>query len=236
MGRFARDQEYDSDYGSPFGTMELSDERIAFIRRVYLWFGASVLLAVVAGMATTMVPGLAKWAVAHRTALWIAEFALIIGSWFLRDRHPLNIAVLLAFAGITGVSVGAIALVLMSVGKAAVIGKAGVVTMMAFGGLTFYAFNTTRDFSFMRGMLVTGVWTVFGLGIAAWIFGFGGNGLWFLLSAAGALLGAGFVLYDTHNIIHHYEEGQEVGAAFGLYWSVWYLFMNLIQLFLLADD
>ncbi len=236
MGRYSRDYDYEPEYGSRFGTLELSDERLAFIRRVYTWFGASVLLAVTLGMATTMIPGLAKWAVAHRTALWIAEFALIIGSYFMRDRAPLNIAILLGFAGVTGVSVGAIALVLMSVGKAAVIGKAGVVTIMAFGGLTFYAFTTQRDFSFMRGFLVTGVWTVFGLGIAAWLFGFGGNGLWFLLSAAGAMLGAGFVLYDTHNIIHNYEEGQEVGAAFGLYWSVWYLFMNLIQLFLLADD
>jgi len=234
MGRYAYD--YEPDYGSPFGTMELSDERLAFIRRVYTWFGASILLAIVAGMATTMVPSLGAWAATHRTTIWFAEFALIIGSWFLRDRHPLNIAVLLGFAAVTGVAGGALALMLMAVGKAAVLGKAGLVTMMTFGGLTFYAFTTQRDFSFMRGFLVTGVWTVFGLGITSWIFGFGGTGFYFLLSAAGALLGAGFVLYDTHNIIHHYEEGQEVGAAFGLYWSVWYLFMNLVQLFLLGDD
>ncbi len=236
MPRHARDYDYEPDYGSPFETMTLSDERVAFIRRVYTWFGASILLAIGSGVAVTMVPGLGQWALQHRTALWLAEFGIIIASWFLRDRHPLNIAILLGFAGVTGLSLGAVGMMLAAAGKGHVMTQAGLVTMMTFGGLTFYAFNTKRDFSFMRGMLVTGMWTVFGLGMAAMVFGFGGTGLWFALSAVGALIGAGFVLYDTHNIIHHYEDGQEVGAAFDLYWSVFYLFWNLIQLFLLADD
>lgn len=234
MGRYAYENQ--EDYGSPFGTMALSEERVAFVRKVYTWFTASLLTAVGAGMAATLIPALGQWAVTHRTELWVGEFVLILASWFLRDRFPINIPLLFGFAAVTGLSLGAVGLSLMAVGKAHVMGKAGLVTAMTFSGLTFYAFTTTRDFSFMRGFLVSGMWAVFGIAMAAMVFGFGGNALWFVLSAVGAVVGAGYVLYDTHNIIHHYEEGQEVGAAFNLYWDVWYLFFNLIQLFLLADD
>ena len=93
-----------------------------------------------------------------------------------------------------------------------------------------------RRFSFSAIVVVGDGNGVVGVGMAAMVFGFGGNGLWFVLSCVGALVGAGFILYDTQNIIHHYEEGEEVGAAFNLYWAVWYLFWNLIQIFLLSRD
>ena len=234
MRRYSYDHQ--PDLGSRFGTFELSDERLAFIRRVYTWFAASILIAVGAGMAATMSKDVAAWALANRGLLWGTEFAFILLSYFLRDRHPFNIGLLLGFAVVTGLSLGAVALVLGAQGQGHVMGQAGLVTMMTFSGLTFYAFTTRREFSFMRGFLVSGMWGVFGVGMAAMVFGFGGNGLWFVLSCVGALVGAGFILYDTQNIIHHYEEGEEVGAAFNLYWAVWYLFWNLIQIFLLSRD
>src|SRR5919206_290987 len=72
--------------------------------------------------------------------------------------------------------------------------QAGVLTVGIFGGLTAYAFASRRDFSFLRGMVVTGLVVVILAGLLN-IF-IGSTALGFALAAATLLLFAGFVLYD----------------------------------------
>ncbi|PQI97947.1 permease [Escherichia fergusonii] len=96
----------------------------------------------------------------------------------------------------------------------AIIGAAGITTALLVGGLTFTAFTTKKDFSFMRSFLTMAGFIAFGAIIASIFMGFS-LGVWF--SAAIVLLCAGFVLYDTSNIIHHYPTDRPAGAALHLF-------------------
>lgn len=89
------------------------------------------------------------------------------------------------------------------------IGAAAITTLLLVGGLTFTAFSIKKDFSFLRSFLTMAGFIAFGAIIASVICGFS-LGVWF--SALMVLLCAGFILYDTSNIIHHYPTDRPAGG------------------------
>jgi FtsH-binding integral membrane protein len=108
---------------------------------------------------------------------------------------------------------------------------AGMITGIIFLGLTAITFLSRADFSWMGRML----W-IAGLGALAAvlcgaIFGFS-LGLWF--SVAMVVLAAGYILYDTSNVLHHYRTNQHVAASLALFASValllWYVLRILMSL------
>ena len=114
----------------------------------------------------------------------------------------------------------------------AIIGAAGITTALLVGGLTFTAFTTKKDFSFMRSFLTMAGFIAFGAIIASIFMGFS-LGVWF--SAAMVLLCAGFVLYDTSNIIHHYPTDRPAGAALHLFASIATMFWYVLRIFMSRD-
>ena len=114
----------------------------------------------------------------------------------------------------------------------AIIGAAGITTALLVGGLTYTAFTTKKDFSFMRSFLTMAGFIAFGAIIASIFMGFS-LGVWF--SAAMVLLCAGFVLYDTSNIIHHYPTDRPAGAALHLFASIATMFWYVLRIFMSRD-
>lgn len=114
----------------------------------------------------------------------------------------------------------------------AIIGAVGITTALLVGGLTFTAFTTKKDFSFMRSFLTMAGFIAFGAIIASIFMGFS-LGVWF--SAAMVLLCAGFVLYDTSNIIHHYPTDRPAGAALHLFASIATMFWYVLRIFMSRD-
>lgn len=114
----------------------------------------------------------------------------------------------------------------------AIIGAAGITTALLVGGLTFTAFTTKKDFSFMRSFLTMAGFIAFGAIIASIFMGFS-LGVWF--SAAMVLLCAGFVLYDTSNIIHYYPTDRPAGAALHLFASIATMFWYVLRIFMSRD-
>ncbi len=110
-----------------------------------------------------------------------------------------------------------------------VLPTAAVLTLGLFTGLTATVFITRKDFSFLRTALVVGSFVALGLIVASLVFGFD-MGLWF--SAAMIFLAAGAILYDTSNILHHYETDQHVAAALALFAAVALLFWYVLRLLL----
>jgi FtsH-binding integral membrane protein len=110
-----------------------------------------------------------------------------------------------------------------------VIPSAAIITGLLFAGLTYTAFSTGKDFSFLGGFLRIGGFIALGVIIASIIFGFQ---LGILFSGAMILFAAGAILYDTSNIIHHYHPEQYVAAALSLFASVALLFWYVIQFLL----
>jgi uncharacterized protein len=111
------------------------------------------------------------------------------------------------------------------------IGAAAVSTLALVAGLTFTAFTSKSDFSFLGGMLKIGGFVALGTIVAGILFGFK-LGVWFsgiMIVFAGAA-----VLYDTSQIIHHYPTDRPAGAALHLFASIalmfWYILRIILQL------
>ncbi|MBT8037987.1 MAG: Bax inhibitor-1 family protein [Verrucomicrobiae bacterium] len=122
----------------------------------------------------------------------------------------------------------------MMAGDNTLIMKAGGVTMLLFLGLTIIAFTTKKDFSFLGGMLKIVGMIALGVIVIAVIFpGDLTLGLWF--SVAMVIFAAGTILYNTSNIIHHYNTDQYVAASLGLFASVALLFWYVLRIFMSRD-
>ena len=112
------------------------------------------------------------------------------------------------------------------------IAKAGIVTLGLFTAITFVAFFTKTDFSFLRGILIFASFVAMGTIISSIIFGFA---LGSLFAALMVLFAGGCILYDTSNIIHHYKTDQYVAASLSLFASVALMFWYILRLFMSRD-
>jgi FtsH-binding integral membrane protein len=107
-----------------------------------------------------------------------------------------------------------------------IIPTAGLYTAIVFGGLTGVVFITGKDFSFMRGVLQVASFAAIGLIVCSMLFGFT---LGTLFSAAMIALAAGYILYQTSNVLRGYPEGSHVGASLQLFASVATLFYYILR-------
>jgi FtsH-binding integral membrane protein len=113
-----------------------------------------------------------------------------------------------------------------------VIPKAGLISALVFAGLTAIVFFTGRDFSFMRTGLMVAGWAAFAVIICSWIFGFN---LGTLFAGAMVLFFAGYILYYTSNVLHHYPVGSHVAASLALFSAVAMLFFYILRIFMSRD-
>lgn len=117
--------------------------------------------------------------------------------------------------------------------------QAGVLTLSLFAGLTAVVFITRKDFSFLASILCIASFLMLGLvilaviGVATGLPMFG-LGLWF--SVLGVMLAAGFILYDTSNVMLHFRTDQHVAAALDLFGSIAYLFFHILRILLLTRN
>ena len=111
--------------------------------------------------------------------------------------------------------------------------SATVVTLTGFAGLTFVAFTTRKDFSFLGGMLRWGGIVAILAIVGGVLFGFQ-LGTWFSVAMVG-LAGAA-ILYDTSNIINNFPEDRYVGAALELFAAVALMFWYVLRIFIGSRD
>ncbi len=107
--------------------------------------------------------------------------------------------------------------------------QAGILTLGVFGGLTAAVFISGKDFSFLGPILWVLSFLALGLVFAAVI---GGFSLGLVFAFAMVALAAGFIIYDTSNIIHHYRTDQYVSASLELFASVALLFWYILRIFM----
>ncbi len=100
-------------------------------------------------------------------------------------------------------------------------------TGLIFVGLSAYVLNTKKDFSFLSGMLFTGILVAFLAGLGAIFFEI--PSLSIAVSAMFVLLMSGMILFQTSEIIHGGETNY-VMATVSLYITIYNLFLSLLQL------
>ncbi len=202
-------------------------ERMGFIRKVYALFFVGILFAI-GGVALGFVyPPLMVAVAQHPFIALLILMGGVIGAQAVRHVPGLN---LLAFFGFTALS-GAIMsplLYIVSQTNPNSIWQAGILTVGIFGGLTAYVFISKRDFSFMRGMVTTGLIVVV-LAVLLNMF-IASSALGFAVAVASLLLFSGFVLYDTSNIIRRYPTNEYIAGAMDLYLDAFNIFLALLRI------
>ena len=195
------------------------DERLAFLKKVYGLLALSLLSAAVgAVIGQALNPALLL-------PLFIVEIGLIFYAMAVRRKAGWNLFALFAFTSVSGLTLGPV----MTIYNAAAIQEALVLTVLIFGGLTLYVMGSKRDFSFLGGFLVTGLIVVI-LGSLLNAFWFQNPAGEFIIAAGGVLLFSGFILYDTSNILRHYEVEDYTSATLALYLDILNLFLFLLRL------
>lgn len=108
---------------------------------------------------------------------------------------------------------------------------AGVVTGVVFAGLTAFTFMTRADFSWMGRILWIAGLGAMGFVLCATIFQ---EASWLGLgfSVGMVVLAAGYILYDTSNVLHHYRTTQHVAASLALFASVAVMFWYVVRIFI----
>jgi hypothetical protein len=97
---------------------------------------------------------------------------------------------------------------------------------MLVAGITFTAFTTRKNFSFLGPVLNIGGLIALGVIAASILFGFT---LGLVFSGIMIVFAAASVLYSTSNIIHEYHTQQHVAASLSLFSSVGLLFWYIVQ-------
>jgi FtsH-binding integral membrane protein len=236
-----------SPYANPYTVAAQPIEaRTAFIRATYGHLAGAIAALAVLEALLLSIPGI------DRTVLGILATSpymwLVVMGAFMFVSHIANKWAMSSTSKNTqylglGVYVAAEALFLLPLlifaklkmgGSSLLIYQAGGATLAIFLALTFIAFTTKKDFSFLGGMLKIGGMIALGVIVVAIVFpGALTLGLWF--SIAMVVFAAGYILYNTSNIIHHYNTDQYVAAALGLFASVVLLFWYILRIFMSRD-
>ncbi len=202
-------------------------ERMGFVRKVYALFFVATLFAVGGVALGLSFPPVLSFAFQHP---WIMLFVMlggVMGAQAVRHVPGVNLAALFGFTTLTGVVISPLMYIVGRDNPSSII-QAGVLTIGIFGGLTAYVFISKKDFSFLRGMVTTGLIVIV---VAALLNIFlGSSALGFAVAAASILLFAGFVLYDTSNIIRRYPTNEYVAGALSLYLDAFNIFLALIRI------
>src|SRR5262245_1654246 len=217
--------------------------RLGFIRRTYLHLAVSVAALVGlefilfrSGLATDI---LRAWLTSPVMVLF-ALVLFIAGGYLARVFARAEMPTGVKYAALAGYTVMEAILLLpilmwamIRTGSTVLIEQAAVVTLITFAGLTLTVFLTKADFSGLRTILFASMWVILAIIVAGLVFGFG-LGLW--ISFVCVALAAGFILYDTSNILHHYGTDEHVAASLELLADVVLLFYHILRIFILTRD
>ena len=186
------------------------------LRNTYMLLSMTLLFsAVMAAVGVTMQvsPG----------AALVADIVAIAMLWFVLPRtanSATGIPVLFAITGLLGFGLGPVLGYYLSVNPAIVMTALGG-TGVIFLGLSAYALTTRKDFSFLAGFLMVGMFVVLGAALLNIFLGI--PALFLTVNAAVILIMSGFILYETSQIIHNGETNYIMATAS--------LFLSLINLF-----
>ena len=145
-----------------------------------------------------------------------------------------GIGVIFAITGLLGLGLGSLLsmyLALPNGPQTVAVAFGG--TALIFLGLSGYALTSKRDFSVLGGFIFAGMMVVL-IAIVANLF-FSIPALSLAISAAVILLMSAFILFDTSRIARG-EEDNYIMATYGIYLSIFNIFISLLQLLGIMGD
>ncbi|HHH38553.1 MAG TPA: Bax inhibitor-1/YccA family protein [Sedimenticola sp.] len=156
--------------------------------------------------------------------------AMLLGIFVLprTQDSAAGLGVIFAITGLMGFGLGAVISLYLQLPNgpqtvALALGGTGVI----FLGLSGYALSSRRDFSFMGGFIFAGMMVML-VAVLANIF-LQLPALQLAIAAGFILLMSGFILFQTSQMVHGGETNY-ISATYGLYLSIFNLFISLLQI------
>ncbi|KAG0475433.1 hypothetical protein HPP92_015119 [Vanilla planifolia] len=214
--------------------------RWAFIRKVYSIVTLQILITIAISAIVVFYRPIPDFFLSRTTSaivalvfLSISPFLVMIPMIFLRDKHPWNMFLLGLFTICFSMVIG-LSCVTRS-GKAIL--EAAVLTAVVVGGLTMYTFWAAKrghDFNFLGPFLSAALLVMMVYVLVQIFFPLGKIGTT-IYGCVGAIVFAGFIIYDTDNLIKRHTYDEYVCAAIALYLDIVNLFVSIVTALSAAD-
>lgn len=161
----------------------------------------------------------------------VGGFATLIALNFLRERSPINLALLYGFATFEGMALGLILESYLARGLGTVVMDAALSTAAVTMAAGAYGYTTKRDLTGLGGILFVGLIGV----VIASVIGIFIHlpALYIVISAVSALLFTGFLVFDLNRVAQSRgaTEGQAIMLAVSVYLDIYNLFLALLRIF-----
>ncbi|NXJ54271.1 LFG4 protein, partial [Spizaetus tyrannus] len=219
--------EDDFNYGSNVASASVHI-RMAFLRKVYSILSIQVLLTTVTSAIFLYSTGVQAFIHERPALLLISAFgslAIIVALTLYRHQHPVNLYLLFGFCSLND---SLLFLFVVSFYDVSIVLQAFILTTAVFLGLTAYTLQSKRDFSKFGAGLFACLWILIFSGFLRLFFY--SETMELVFAAAGALLFCGFIIYDTHLLMHKLSPEEYILAAINLYLDIINLFLHLLRL------
>ena len=213
-------------------------ERIGFIRRTYAHLTGAILalIALETVLFATVPANTMEAMVEKMLGGW--GWLLVLGafmavSWVARMWASSGSSRTVQYAGL-GLYVVAQAVILLPLLYIAIRldpmipMTAALITAITFVGLSVFVMTTRVDLAGWGKYLALAGLAGMGLIVASIVTG--GFSIGILLSGFFVALACGYILYDTSNVLHHYDTNQYVAASLALFSSVVLLFWYVLRI------
>ena len=192
------------------------------IRNTYILLSMTLLFsAVTATMGVLM-------GISPMTAL-LVDIVAIVMLWFVLPKtanSSAGIPTIFAITGLLGFGLGPVVGYYLAINPAIVMTALGG-TGAIFLALSGYALTTRKDFSFMGGFLMVGMFVILGASLLNIFLQI--PALFLAMNAGVILIMSGFILYETSSIIHGGETNYIMATA-SLFLSILNLFQALLHI------
>ncbi|NWT69429.1 LFG4 protein, partial [Prunella himalayana] len=221
--------EDDFNYGTNVASASVHI-RMAFLRKVYSILSVQVLLTTVTTAIFLYSTGVQAFVHERPALLLISGFgslAVIVALTLYRLQHPVNLYLLFGFVMWCSLIDRLLFLFIVSFYDVSIVLQAFILTTAVFLGLTAYTLQSKRDFSKFGAGLFACLWILI---ISSFLrLFFYSETIELVFAAAGALLFCGFIIYDTHLLMHKLSPEEYILAAINLYLDIINLFLHLLR-------
>jgi len=159
----------------------------------------------------------------------VADIVAIAMLWFVLPRtanSAAGIPVIFGITGLLGFGLGPVLSFYLKINPSIVMTALGG-TGAIFLGLSAYALTTRKDFSFLAGFLMVGMFVVLGAALLNIFLGM--PALFLMVNVAVIMIMSGFILFETSQIVNGGETNYIMATA-SLFLSLLNLFQALLHL------
>jgi len=205
--------------------------RAGFIRKVYSILSIQLVVTAITA-ATFMLHDGTREYVLHTPSMFYAAMFLPLGFimalYCYKNKHPHNMYILGGFTLCEAYTVGVICAMYQANGMGLIVLQALMLTAAIFISLSAYTLTSKKDFTFLGAGLSAGLIVLIFWGLLNMFFPFN-MGFRMVFSLLGALLFAGYILYDTSQIMHNLGPDDYIEASISLYLDIINLFLYLLE-------